>query len=80
MRGRILYPVALPEILEKRFAEIETIQQLFEKDREILKQRMQSIADLPRLHRRILAAELSAADVIALDQSYTSISYITRIL
>lgn len=80
MRTRILYPVTLPDILERRYAEIETIQQLAEKDREILKQRMQSIADLPRLHRRILAAELSAADVIALDQSYSCISYITRIL
>jgi len=80
MRSRILYPIAEPDRLSRRYDEINAIELLAPEEREIIKQRMRSIADLPRLHRRILAAELSSDDIIALDQSYTSIAHIVKIL
>ena len=73
MRNRILFPVADPTELEARLQEIDFIGTIDAPARDTIGRRLQSIGDLPRLHRRITAAQVSALDVCELDQSYTCV-------
>jgi DNA mismatch repair protein MutS len=70
MRKRLLYPICKIETVQARLAEVTAIRVLEKATRQQLHQSMQSISDLPRLHRKIQTYRVSAADVIALEESY----------
>ena len=65
MRQRLLYPIADAEKLERLYKEVEWC--FGEKD---ALRHLRQMKDLPRLHRRITLASVSAVDVQDLDQSY----------
>jgi DNA mismatch repair protein MutS len=65
MRQRLLYPIADAEKLERLYKEVEWCFSPCEALRHL-----RQMKDLPRLHRRITLASVSAVDVQDLDQSY----------
>jgi DNA mismatch repair protein MutS len=73
MRERLLSPSADAAVIEARLAEVDQyvscILQPEGKQDGVLSS-LRSIYDLPRLHRRVACGTVSAADVLALDQSY----------
>lgn len=72
MRHRLLYPVSNREKLEAAYEEIAWIQGLDASTRDSVTQWLRQICDLPRLHRRMLMAEVTPKDILDLDQSYGS--------
>jgi DNA mismatch repair protein MutS len=76
MRNRILFPVASATTLKSRYEEIEFIGRLETQVSEKLERRLQTIGDLPRLHRRITAGQVTAADVCELDMSYICVEHL----
>lgn len=73
IRNRILYPVADPVKLEKCYDEIQTVLDWPAETLARAVTNLRGISDLPRIHRRIVAASISLDDVLNLDQSYTHI-------
>jgi DNA mismatch repair protein MutS len=68
MRNRLLYPKAAKTDLHKCYAEIGVFDELA--DLGTLQQRLKQIGDLPRIHRRLINADVTPADVLTLDQTY----------
>jgi DNA mismatch repair ATPase MutS len=68
MRKRILHPIADIAHLNAYYNEIEAVGEL--QDIETVEHMLSQIADLPRLHRRILTAQVTATDILYADQSY----------
>lgn len=72
LRARLLSPSAQAPIIRQRLIEVAAAGAL---DTSIAAQTfrdLRNIYDLPRLHRRMLCADISAADVLALQSSYTA--------
>ena len=65
MRQRLLYPIADAEKLERLYKEVEWCFGQYEAVRHL-----RQMKDLPRLHRRITLASVTAVDIQDLDQSY----------
>jgi DNA mismatch repair protein MutS len=74
MRNRLLYPITNTGQLEQLYREIAWCVELGASERSIILSCLRQMADLSRLHRRITVATIGAADVLALDMSYTCIS------
>ena len=70
MRKRLLYPTADRAALNARFQEVGAIMDLVPQVREIVQRNLRQIEDLPRLHRRIAEGEITASEILLLDQSY----------
>jgi DNA mismatch repair ATPase MutS len=70
MRQRLLYPTANGSELLARYAEIAAVQGLPQSTREIIKQNLRQIEDLPRIHRRIAEGGITAGEITLLDKSY----------
>jgi len=71
IRTRLLYPITQPPILEQRYAEIAWCIDLPPELKDAILGNLRQIADLSRLHRRITIGTVNAADIIAMDMSYT---------
>lgn len=72
MRQRLLFPGCVPEVLERRYEEVAWCQTFAPNPAgEGCLAYLRQVQDLERLHRRICVAQTGAADVLALDQSYT---------
>jgi len=70
MRQRLLYPIRSIQTLESRLEEITKISQLPKEKKQQIASLLQKISDLPRIHRKIQTFKVTAADVLALEQSY----------
>lgn len=71
MRKRILHPIADITRLNRAYDELDAVRNLEVAGRlDAAEQTLAQIGDLPRLHRRITTAQVNAADVLYLDQSY----------
>ncbi len=71
MRQRILHPIADIGKLNRAYNEIESVGELDDAKRlDQVEHALAQIGDLPRLHRRIIVAQVTAGDVLLLDQSY----------
>jgi len=66
IRRRLLYPTTQAEELEKRFTEVAWCWT----PSEVVIHSLRQIADMSRLHRKLLVAGIDANDVLALEQSY----------
>jgi DNA mismatch repair protein MutS len=73
MRQRLLYPIADPVKLAKRYEEVEWCI-----NDATFAPHLRQIKDLGRLHRKISLAMVSAIDIIDLDQSYRSAIWIAE--
>ena len=71
IRTRLLYPITQPPILEQRYAEIAWCIDAAPELKDAILGNLRQIADLSRLHRRITIGTVNAADIIAMDMSYT---------
>jgi DNA mismatch repair protein MutS len=71
IRTRLLYPITQPPILEQRYAEIAWCIDAAPELKDAILGNLRRIADLSRLHRRITIGTVNAADIIAMDMSYT---------
>ena len=71
MRSRLLYPITDVVALEHRYKEIDWCIEATAPLKDAVLGGLRQIADLGRLHRRITVATVTAADVYALDVSYT---------
>jgi len=76
MRRRILHPIADVGRLNRRYDEISCIGD----KGEALERHLSQIADLPRIHRRITTADVTPADILALEQSYSCMEKIMAAL
>ena len=70
MRRRLLYPITLPNKLERQYTEIDWCMSVETGVKEACLSSLRQIADLSRLHRKLTVAGIQAGDVLALDQSY----------
>ena len=68
MRRRVLHPIADVARLNRAYDELDAVGELTDLD--TAERLLSQIGDLPRLHRRITTAQVTAADVLYLDQSY----------
>jgi DNA mismatch repair protein MutS len=78
MRNRLLYPHADPVVLNQHYREIQVFDALEKRD--MVERLLSQTGDLPRLHRRIVGGDVSAAHVLQLDQTYTCAQQIAWIL
>ena len=70
LRERLLFPSSNPSIIQERLNQVEFLY-IADKDRlKRMETSLRMIHDIARLHRRIVMYTVTAADVIALDQSY----------
>jgi DNA mismatch repair protein MutS len=70
IRERLLYPYARLEDIRKHLADVEYCYGLEGNLQRALESSLRSIYDIARLHRKVSMCSVSAADVLALDQSY----------
>jgi DNA mismatch repair protein MutS len=78
LRARLLSPSAQPAVIKQRLAEVAAAGAL---DAAVAAQTfrdLRNIYDLPRLHRKMLCADVGAADVLALQSSYAAAATITE--
>lgn len=71
MRSRLLYPITGVAALEHCYSEIGWCIGVSTESKDSVLGNLRQIADLSRLHRRLTVATVNAADIIALDMSYT---------
>jgi len=71
MRRRLLYPITQPAALEQLYREVDWSMTASPPIKDVILGALRQIGDLSRLHRRITVATVTAADIIALDMSYT---------
>jgi len=71
MRRRLLVPSSDSELLERRLSQIAWTLETGSNKAKELTVLLRQIKDLPRLHRAITMGSLTAAEVLALDQSYS---------
>ncbi len=80
LRDRLLSPSADAITIEARLQEVDKMTTLpSEKQKEIFKN-LRLIYDLPRLHRKMICADVTAADLLALQSSYFAATSISIIL
>ena len=70
MRRRVLHPIADVGRLNRAYDELDAVGELGGDNLDTAERALGQIGDLPRLHRRITTAQITAADVLYLDQSY----------
>lgn len=70
LRQRLLMPSAEPETIRRRLAEVEACAALM--DPAPTQRALRNIYDLPRLHRRMLCADIGSAELLALQSSYAA--------
>ena len=76
LRNRLLSPSADTTTIESRLKDIDSMAALTpEKQKDIIKN-LRLIYDLPRLHRKMICSEITAADLLALQSSYFGASKI----
>ncbi len=80
LKNRLLMPSAQPEEIEARLKEIDAMMALPEEQKKSLSASLRVIYDIPRLHRKMLCAEVKEAEIIALHSSYTGADAIFRCL
>ena len=83
LRERMLRPITSAEVLEKRWGDIEWATRIRSEPahsvlRTTLDRDLKGIYDLPRLHTRISACTLSAADTLQLFQSYAHVECLLK--
>lgn len=70
LRMRLLTPSADPTIIEERLKEVDTMKALSATTTKGIYKGLRQIYDLPRLHRKMVCATITAADLLALQSSY----------
>ncbi len=80
LKNRLLMPSAQPEEIEARLKEIDAMIALPEEQKKSLAASLRVIYDIPRLHRKMLCAEVREAEIVALHSSYTGADAIFRCL
>jgi DNA mismatch repair protein MutS len=80
LRNRLLSPSADATTIEAKLQEVDNMTALpAEKQKEIFRN-LRLIYDLPRLHRKMICSEVTAADLLALQSSYFAASSIATLL
>ncbi len=80
LKNRLLSPSADATTIEARLQEVDNMAALpAEKQKEIFRN-LRLIYDLPRLHRKMICSEVTAADLLALQSSYFAASSIAKLL
>ncbi len=80
LRTRLLTPSADPIVIEARLKEVDNMAAL---DQTIVKgiyKGLRQMYDLPRLHRKMVCATITAADLLALQSSYNGAIDVLRLL
>jgi DNA mismatch repair protein MutS len=80
MRERLLLPRTEKDIIEKRLQEVDFLVSADAKLVKGLETNLRLIYDIARLHRKIVMNTVQAADILALEQSYNSISHLASFL
>ncbi len=80
LKNRLLMPSAQSEEIEARLKEIDVMMALPEEQKKSLVASLRVIYDIPRLHRKMLCAEVREAEIVALHSSYTGADAIFRCL
>lgn len=70
IRARLLQPTADPAILQHRYDQLAAFISADEIQQKNVQKLLRAMFDLPRLHRRIVCSQTSAADIGCLHQSY----------
>lgn len=83
LRERMLRPITSGSVLEKRWSDIEWAMRIRSEPAESVRRNtldrdLKGIYDLPRLHTRISACTLSAADALNLFQSYAHVECLLK--
>lgn len=71
MRRRLLYPICDSKELGRRYEEVGWCKDVLERREDAVPNLLRQIQDLAKLHRRIGLATVNAADVLALEMSYS---------
>ncbi len=80
LKNRLLMPSAQPEEIEARLTAIDGMIGLPEDKKKDLVASLRVIYDLPRLHRKMLCAEVREAEIVALHSSYSGADAIFSLL
>lgn len=76
MRERLLTPSSDRERIHQRLEQVEYFYRLSEEDTKQVEGYLRLIHDIARIHRKITMYTVTAADILALDQSYGCVSYL----
>jgi DNA mismatch repair protein MutS len=80
LRTRLLTPSADPTVIEERLREVDTMKALPSQTIKGIYKGLRQIYDLPRLHRKMVCATITAADILALQSSYNGAIDVLRLL
>lgn len=78
LRERLLCPSSNPHLIQERLNEVEFASQLEKSTLKRVESSLRMIHDIERLHRKIVMYSVTAADILALDQSYGCISQLVE--
>lgn len=70
IRARLLQPTADTAILQRRYDQLGAFMTASENQRKNIQKLLRAMFDLPRLHRRMICSQTTAADIGCLHQSY----------
>ena len=70
IRGRLLQPTADADILQRRYGQLGAFMEATDNQRKNIQKLLRAMFDLPRLHRRMICSQTTAADIGCLHQSY----------
>jgi DNA mismatch repair protein MutS len=70
IRARLLQPTADADILQRRYDQLGAFMGAAENQRKNIQKLLRAMFDLPRLHRRMICSQTTAADIGCLHQSY----------
>lgn len=70
IKRRLLTPITDGVQLQMRYEQISAMQNIGDADMKEIVRRLREIYDLPRLHRRLICAQVVADDIYSLHQSY----------
>ncbi len=80
LKTRLLTPSASSKIIEERLNEVDTFRALPDSKINRIFKNLRLIYDLPRLHRKMLCADIGAPELLNLQSSYAAIEDIFEVL
>ena len=80
MRERLLTPSSNRDIIQQRLEQVEYFYRLSDEETKRVEGFLRLIHDIARIHRKITMYTVTAADILALDQSYGCVSYLDQLL
>jgi DNA mismatch repair protein MutS len=76
IRERIIKPLCNSNMIETNLSQVDEYMKLTDASRLFFEKQLQYMADIPRLHRRLLCATIKPDEIVALHQTYSSITKI----